>query len=210
MDVENSYFAVSRVFNAWVRVIEYHTRQMEVLDSGPLGTRRLIISPPTDAGIPLLVAANPHGETQLLCFSDRTEQIAATFCGKNQIDALITRVEPFFHIPAPDQGLSAVYANCLFDFCAEDHFDSMLAEIWRVLEPSGVLFAVYMDYPTHFGGRVWASIFDHFSLLSNGCYPVSVVPNLVRRGYRILRDMPVNKFGFPVRYVVSEKPAQVA
>ncbi len=210
MDVEKSYFAVSRIFKVWVRVIEYHTRQMEVMDSGSLGTKRLIISPPTDAGLPLLVDANAHGETQLLCFSDRTEQIAAAFCGKHQIDALLTCVEPFFHIPAPDQGLSVVYANCLFDFCAEAHFDSMLAEIWRVLEPSGVLFAVYMDHPTHFGGRVWASMFDRFNFLSNGCYPVSIIPNLAQRGFQILRDIPADKFGFPVRYLVSEKPAQVA
>lgn len=210
MDVEESYFAVSRTFHAWVRLMEYHTRQMEVLDSEPLGKRRLIISPPTDAGIPLLVDANAHGETELLCFSDRTERIAADYCRRHRIDALITRVEPFFSISAPNQILSAVYANCLFDFCAEAHFDSMLAEIWRVLEPGGVLFAVYMVHPTHFGGRVWASIFDRFSFLSNGCYPVSIVPHLAQRGFQILRDMPADRFGFPVRYVVSEKPGQVA
>jgi len=210
MDVEKSYFAVSRIFKVWVRAIEYHTRQLEALDSGPLGTRRLIISPPTDAGLPLLVGANTHGKTELLCFSDRTEQIAAAFCRTHQIDALVTRVEPFSGIPAPDQGLSAVYANCLFDFCAEPHVDSMLDEIWRVLEPNGVLFAVYMDHSTHFGGRLWTSIFDRFSLLSNGCHPVSIVPNLARRGFQILSDMPADKFGFPLRYVVSEKPARVA
>jgi SAM-dependent methyltransferase len=181
---------------------------MEVLDSGPLGTRRLIISPPTDAGLSLLVDANTGGETELLCFSGRTEQIAAAYCRRRQINTLVTRVEPFFRIPDPDQFLSAVYANCLFDFCAETHFDSMLAEIWRVLEPGGVLFAVYMDHPTHFGGRVWASVFDRFSFLSNGCYPVSIVPTLARLGFQILRDMPADKFGFPLRYVVSVRPAQ--
>jgi hypothetical protein len=55
MAVEESYFSVSRFFAAWVRMMEYHTRRMEALDSAHLGSRRLIISPPTDAGIPLLV-----------------------------------------------------------------------------------------------------------------------------------------------------------
>jgi SAM-dependent methyltransferase len=209
MDVEESYFAVSRFFAAWVRVMEYHTRKMEVLDSADLGSRRLIISPPTDAGIPLLTSANAHGKTELLCFSDRIERIAAAYRERLGMDALITRVEPFFSLPAPDEALSVVYANCLFDFCGEAHFDPMLREIWRALEPGGVLFAVYMGPPSSYGGRVWAWIFDRFSFLGNGCHPVSIASHLTRGGLRILRDTPAVRLGFPVRYTVSEKPAHV-
>ncbi len=77
MGVEESYFAVSCFFATWVRVMEHHTREMEVSDSAQLGSRRLIISPPTDAGIALLARANSRGKSELLCFSDRTERIAA-------------------------------------------------------------------------------------------------------------------------------------
>lgn len=206
MDVEESYFAVSWFFDVWVRIMEHHTRKMEALDSAHLGSRRLIISPPTDAGIPLLVRANPRGQSELLCFSDRTERIATRYRKRRGLDASTTHVEPFFGIPAADEALSAVYANCLFDFCGESDFDPMLQEIWRALEPGGVLFAVYMGPPSSHVGRVWAWIFDRFNFLY-GCRPVSLAAHLTRGGFRILKDTPAVRFGFPVRYTVSEKPA---
>jgi len=209
MDIEKSYFGVSWFFDPWVRLMEYHTRKMEVLDSAHLGSRRLIISPPTDAGIPLLARANPHGKTELLCFSDRIERIAENYRRRHGINALATAVEPFFQIPAPDGNLSVVYANCLFDFCAVEDFDSMLLEIWRVLEPAGVLFAVYMAPPSNCGGRLWTWAFDRFTYLGNGCHPVSIVPHLTRNGYRILKDVSAGRLGFPARYSVSEKLTQV-
>jgi hypothetical protein len=138
MDIEKSYFVVSRFFNTWVRLMEYQTRMMEVVESAQLGPRRLIISPPTDAGIPLLALANAPSETGLLCFSDRIERMAKDYCRRRRVDTLTTFVEPFFTIPALDESLSAVYANCLFDFCAMETFDSMFREIWRVLVPGGL------------------------------------------------------------------------
>lgn len=207
MDVEKSFFAISRIFHAWVRVMEYHTRKNEVLDSEALGPARLIVSPPTDAGILLLAKANSGHGARLLCFSTRTEQIAQAYRKKHRIDGLTTTVEPFFRIPVLDEELSVVYANCLFDFCAEADFDRMLDEIRRALEPGGVLFAVYMDHPTRFAGRIWAWLFRRLGFLSHGCHPVSIVPSLARRGYRILKDEPADTFGFPIRYVVAKAPA---
>jgi hypothetical protein len=210
MDVENSYFAVSRFFAAWVWIMEYHTRKIEVQDSAHLGSRRLIISPPTDAGIPLLARANAHGKTGLLCFSDRIERIAADYRRRLGLDALVTYVAPFFSIPAPDEALSVVYANCLFDLCRETDFDPMLDEIWRVLEPRGVLFAVYMGTPSSYWGRVWAWTLARFSFLGHGCCPVSIASHLTRGGWRVVTDTSVVRLGFPVRYTVSEKLATVA
>lgn len=210
MHVEESYFAVSRFFAAWVRVMEYHTRKMEVSDSASLGSRRLIISPPTDAGIPLLARANAHGKTELLCFSDRIERIAADYSGRLGTDTLITHVAPFFSVPAPDETLSVVYANCLFDFCNQTDFGSMLAEIRRVLEPGGMLFAVYMGPPSSYGGRLWAWAFHRFSFLGNGCCPVSIASHLTRGGWRVVTDRSVVRLGFPARYTVSEKLGHVA
>jgi len=209
MGVEESYSAISWFFEAWVRLIEYHTREMETVDSAHLGSRRLIISPPTDAGIPLLARANANGTTELLCFSDRIDRIAAGFCKRRRVDSLRALVEPFFKIPVPDESLSVVYANCFFDFCAIEELDTILLEILRVLEPAGVLFAVYMAPPCTWGGRLWSWIFDRFTSLSNGCAPVSIAPRLTRNGYRILKDVSAVRLGFPARYTLSEKPRPV-
>jgi SAM-dependent methyltransferase len=210
MGVEESYFAVSTFFAAWVWMMEYHTRTMEVSDSAGLGSRRLIISPPTDAGIPLLVRANAHGETGLLCFSDRIERVAAAYRRRLRLETLITHVAPFFSIPVPDEAFSVVYANCLFDFCRQEDFDPMLGEIWRVLEPRGVLFAVYMGPTSSYRGRLWAWSFERFSFLGHGCRPVSIASHLIRGGWRVVTDTSAARLGFPVRYTVSEKLANVA
>jgi hypothetical protein len=100
MDVENSCFAVSWVFHSWVRLMEDHTRKMEIIDSVQLGPRRLISSPPTGAGIPLLAHANSSGQTHLLCLSDRPQRVAATYIRRHGITRLATIVESFFQIPA--------------------------------------------------------------------------------------------------------------
>jgi SAM-dependent methyltransferase len=206
MDVERSYFVASRSFNTWVRLMEYQTREMEVVESARLGPRRLIISSPTDAGIPLLAHANAPNETRLLCFSNRLERLAKDYCRRHSVDTLTTCVEPFFVIPAPDESLSAIYANCLFDFCAVETFDSMFREIWRVLEPGGLLFAVHMSPPIRLGGRLWKRAFTALSLVSDGCQPVSITAHLTRTGFVVLKDLSITKLGFPTRYSVSEKP----
>lgn len=206
MDVEKSYFAVSWFFHSWVRLMEYHTRKMEVIESVQLGPRRLIISPPTDAGIPLLAHANSSGHTDLLCFSDRLQRVAVKYIRRRRIKSLATIVESFFQIPALDESLSAVYANCLFDFCAEEDFDLLLREIWRVLKPGGILFAVYMAPTSRLGGRFWTWIFDRLSFMSNGCHPVTIRVHLTRNSFKIQKEMFVRRLGFTVMYTVSERP----
>ncbi len=77
----------------------------------------------------------------------------------------------------------------------------------RALEPGGVLFAVYMSPPSSHGGRAWAWIFDRFRSFGYGCRPVSLVSRLTQSGFRILKDTPAVRLGFPARYTVSQKPA---
>jgi SAM-dependent methyltransferase len=209
MDVEQSYFAVSWFFSSWVRLMEYHTRKMEVIDSVQLGPKRLIISPPTDAGIPLLIRANSSGQTDLLCFSKRLQRVADEYGKRHRIKSLATSVELFFQIPAPDESLSAIYANCLFDFCTEEDFDMMLREIWRVLKPGGILFAVYMAPASGFGSRLWTWIFDRLTCMSIRCNPVTISAHLSRNGFIIQKEMFVQRFGFPIIYSVSERPIPV-
>jgi len=209
-DVEKSYFTVSWFFNSWVRLMEYHTRKMESIESEQLGPRRLIISPPTDAGIPLLARANPSGQTNLLCFSIRLQRVAAKYIRSHRIENLTPIATSFFQIPARDESLSAVYANCLFDFCAEEDFDTMLREIWRVLKPGGVLFAVYMAPTSSLGSRLWTWIFDRHSFLNNGCDPVTIAVHLTSNGFIIQKEVSVPRLGFPLVYSVSERPTDGA
>lgn len=206
MDIEKSYFAISWFFNIWVRLVEYQTRKMEVADSAGLGPARLVISPPTDAGIPILVRANASGETGILCFSERLEGIAEEFCRKHGVTGFKTHVKPFFAIPAPDRSLSAIYANCLFDYCASESIDATCREMWRALVPGGVLFAVNMAPPLNRVGRYWAWTFAHLPGASNGCRPVSVAANLAQAGFKPIRMEALTRLGFPLHYLVFQKP----
>ncbi len=205
MNVEVSYFRVSWFFELWVRLIEYPTRKLEVLQSADLGPTRLIISPPTDAGLPILVRANAGGTTELLCFSERLRCIAEDFRSRRGVPELAMAVQPFFKIPAADQSFSVIYANCLLDFCKQDDIDLVLQEAWRALAPRGVFFAVYMTHSRNWIGRLWEWLFKHLAFLSNGCHPVSLSGQLGRNGFHILREGPATRFGFPAWLCVCEK-----
>jgi len=118
-------------------------------------------------------------------------------------------VESFFQIPTPDERLSVIYANCLFDFCAEEDFDMMLHEIWRALKPGGILFVAYMAPTSGFGSNLWAWVFDHFTFMSHGCSPVTISAHLTGNGFAIQKEMSVRRFGFPVIYSVSQRPIAI-
>lgn len=205
--LEQSYFSISRYFDAWVRLVEIRTRRMEVEDSVHLqGTRKLIVSPPTDAGIPLLLRSGRACRTELLCLSDRLKQIASIYSEKHGLkDRLHICVAPFFRLPFFRGEFAAIYANCFFDFCPEEDFAPIFAEMHRVLEANGSLFAVYMGHPDDLPARGWALAFKKLRFLSQGCRPVSLEPYLLRHGFTIRKSLRLAGLGFPLRYTLAEK-----
>lgn len=210
MDIEQSYFSVSRFFDTWVRVMELHTRKMEVEGSKHWGLKILIVSPPTDPGIQLLAKANQHGPAKLLCFSERLKRIAITYAREHGIESLSIHVVPFFRLPFADGEFEAIYANCFFDFCQERDFGLILDEMWRVLKPKGSLSRVYMGSSNNLLAQGWTWAFRQLNFLSRGCHPVSIEPYLSRRGFLLQKDLSVDRFGFPVRYTYAEKQTKLA
>jgi len=63
------------------------------------------------------------------------------------------RVGPIEQMPFPDQFVEVVLCNSVLHFARDDrHFRAMLAELWRVLKPGGMLFCrlgsrIGMDFP---------------------------------------------------------------
>jgi len=209
-DIERSYFAVSRFFDIWVRIMELQTRRMEVQDSVHWGSKILIISPPTDIGIRLLVKANKHGRSRLLCFSKRLERMAAAYSRKHGLEALSTHVAPYFRLPFANEEFEAIYANCFFDFCQERDFDLVLDEMWRTLKMEGALFMVYMGFPRKHLAHWWSWAFRQFNFISQGCHPVFMEPFLYRCGFLVRKAHSLKRFGVPVRYTFAEKQARFA
>ena len=134
MEIERASVAGSGFFDAWVALMENHTRLMEVRDSDLRDAKILIISAPTDRGIAALTEANCQGESLLLCFSAEIEHIAQGYCRRRGISNLGTVVAPFFSIPSDKEEFDAVYANCLFDLCDPREVDVVVDEMWRVLK----------------------------------------------------------------------------
>ncbi|MFQ5343570.1 MAG: class I SAM-dependent methyltransferase, partial [Anaerolineae bacterium] len=176
MSIEQSYLALSRFFDAWVRIMEMRTRRMEVEDAGLGNLRTLIISPPTDAGIGVLARANAGGETHVLCFSEALEKIARQYATRRHIAGLKTCRAGFFGIPFEAGYFDAVFANCFFDFCPDNVFDEIIGETRRVLKEDGALFAVYMDFPADSIGQTWVALCRRFPSISQGCRPVDIRP----------------------------------
>jgi len=206
MGIERAYVSVSGFFDAWVALMENHTRVMEVRDSDLQDAKILIISAPTDRGIVALTEANYQGESFLLCFSTEIENIAKDYCRRRGIRNLVTIVAPFFSNPSDNEEFDAIYANCLFDLCNSREVNSVVTEMWRVLKQGGHLFSVHMGQPSRIIGRVWAWLFRQLPAISHGFRPVSVVPSLLDQGFILVQDQAPERFGFPLRYIQAKKP----
>ena len=69
------------------------------------------------------------------------------------------RVGPIEHMPFPDAFADVVICNSVLHFARdEEHFSQMLAELWRVVRPGGMLFCrlgsrIGMDFERLPGGR---------------------------------------------------------
>lgn len=205
MEIERAYVSVSGFFDAWVALMEYHTRVKEVRDSALRDAKILIISAPTDRGIAALTEANCQGESFLLCFSAKIEDIAQRYCRRRGIRNLVTVVAPFFSIPSDKEEFDAVYANCLFDLCEPHQIDVVVDEIWRVLKQGGHLFSVHIGHPSCKTGRVWAWFFRRFPAISRGFRPVSVAPSLLNQGFSLVQNQATERLRFPIRYIQARK-----
>lgn len=205
MHIDSVYIAISRFFDTWVRLMENHTRRMQVRDSNLGNATILIVSPPTDPGIATLTKANRRGKSCLLCFSHQVEGIALDYCRRHRIENVSTVVTLFFHIPFGGEQLDAVYANCLFHLCDPEEIGTVLAEMGRALRHGGYLYSVHMGVPSRSAGRAWAWCFRKFPTLTHGFRPVHVASSLRDRGFAVVQDCAPGRLGFPLRYLVAQK-----
>jgi len=211
MDIVEAYSSGARLFHLWVRAMEIHTRHAEVSDSAGMGGHVLIISPPTDPAIPLLGSKNATGKTTVVCFSEYLQRLTSRYVSEHgSITGIDTVVVPFFRLPFADSTVRAIYTNCFLDFCRIESLKSIIAELWRVLEPNGALYSVYMAAGTTRPNRLWAWAFERLPRLSGGCHPVSITESLSQAGFRVVNDQPMNRFGFPIRYTRAERLSRVA
>lgn len=205
MEIEESYNRIFWFFDRWVRVMELHTRRMEIRDSHISSHKILILSPPTDNGIKILTQANSEGETHLMCFSERLAEIAEKYSAKNRIDNLNISTDSFFNLPFKSEYFDAVFANCFFDFCQNSDFEMIIFEIKRILKKAGGLYSVYMNLPSLFFDHVWTNIIKLIPYLRNTIYPADIKDVLLQTGLQVEKDIMVRRFGFPLKYITAIK-----
>ena len=205
MELEKSYVKISPYFNIWSKIMELRSRKMEVSDSKINNLNILILSPPTDIGIKLLCNNNTKGTSYYSCFSSKTSSIAKRLMLKQNLQNLKIQVSKFLILPFDNDYFDAVFANCVFDFCQEDIFDTFVLEIKRVLKNEGLFFSVYMDYPRSVGNNLWKSLFEALPFISRGCHPVDIKPSLLKYGFKIFRDISYCRFWFPIKYIQAVK-----
>ncbi|NNE43461.1 MAG: class I SAM-dependent methyltransferase [Gemmatimonadetes bacterium] len=105
---------------------------MTVLDAGCGGGRNLHYLIKNGAGV--------HGVDTDRDAVRRAGELAARLAPGFPEDRF--RVAPVEELPHDDASFDAVLSNAVLHFARnEDHFASMLREMWRVLRPGGVLFA---------------------------------------------------------------------
>jgi ubiquinone/menaquinone biosynthesis C-methylase UbiE len=205
MDIEESYKRIFWFFDRWVRVMEFHTRIMEIQDSFISSHKILILSPPTDTGIKILTQINFNGETHLMCFSERLAEIAKEYSIENGIENLNIFIDRFFNLPFKDGYFDAVFANCFFDFCQNSDIDKIICEIKRVLKKGGGFYSVYMNLPSMFCDHLWTILIKLTPYLRNTIFPVDIKDLLVQHGFKVEKDIMARRLGFPIKYIVALK-----
>lgn len=205
MKIEESYNRIFWFFDIWVRIMEYHTRVMEIQDSQITSEKILILSPPTDRGIQLLTRANSSGEAHLMCFSERLAEIAKDYSDKYGIENLNIFTEHFFNLPFKDGYFDSVFANCFFDFCQIGEFDKIICEIKRILKKGGHFYSVYMNMPSKFIDYIWTILFKITPYLRNTVFPVDILAVLVKNGFKVEKDLLTRRYGFPTKYIMALK-----
>jgi len=111
---------------------ERFDKTMNILDAGCGGGRNLLYF--LRAGFHVFgIDENPESIEQVKILA---KTIAPNLALENFQTASIEK------IPFPDESFEAVISSAVLHFAAnEDHFDKMLAEMWRVLKPEGLFFA---------------------------------------------------------------------
>ena len=206
MSISTAYAKLSPWFDRWVRVMEIHTRRLELQDARLGELNAMIISPPTDTGIRMIARANEAGTTCLLCWSAQVLEAAgrdARTHGLPQLQLLRAAVPA---VPLRDSVLDVVFANCVFDFCDDDETEGILAELARVLRPGGSLFAVYVGQPAGALARVWCRLVENLPPMGLGCRPVDILPSLRRHGFGDPEERCPTRLGLPLRYVHAKAP----
>ena len=124
------------------------TPAMTVLDAG-CGSGRNLVYLLREGCRVYACDANPHAVEQ-------TRQLAASL--NNPSPAENFRVAPVEQMPFPDSIADVVICSAVLHFArSREHFLSMLNELWRVLQPGGLLFCrlasrIGMDFePLHDG-----------------------------------------------------------
>jgi len=111
----------------------------------------------------------------------------------------------FFQLPFTAKYFDVIFANCFFDFCKAEDFEIIMKEMKRVLKDNGKFFAVYMEFPSTKINRLWNVVFRHAKVLSQGCHPVDIRSTLINQDLAIKKDISLNRFGFPLKYIEAKK-----
>ncbi|RMD49143.1 MAG: methyltransferase domain-containing protein [Ignavibacteria bacterium] len=206
MDINDSYIRISKYFNFWARKFELDARKQQIKDSENLNGKKLIISPPTDPVIDMLASQGDGSNLNLICFSEATTLIARKYLKKRKIKNVNLVSTKYFILPFGDDEIVSVYLNCFIDFCNMSEVPLLLAEINRTLRPKGKLFAVFMSFPKSIKAKVWTGLFRIFNSFTGGCHPVE--DGLVSQNniFNVLENRYSETKGFPLRYMILEKP----
>jgi ubiquinone/menaquinone biosynthesis C-methylase UbiE len=205
--VRKSYLKVAWFYDLWAKLTESRATQ-RVLELAAVRDRDRVLEVAVGTGVVFenIVKRNPHGLNEGLDLSPSMLRRAQKRLERYGPASYHLRLASAYQLPFADNSFDLVINAFMLDLLPEADFPLILAEMKRVLKPSGRVVLSTMSFGDRWYHAFWFRIARSFPALLTGCRPVSIGQVLRAGGFQNVVVERISQNTFPAEVLTAVKP----
>ena len=108
-------------------------------------------------------------------------------------------------LPVADESFDLVFSSYLLDLLSAADIGRALAEMHRVLRPSGKLVLIYLRQGNRWFDRVWNALYWLAPLLLGGSRPIHIAAGLPEAGFTMIERRRIAERGIPAEVILARR-----